>query len=46
MQDIKHLLNRTAFGVRPGDVDRVQGMGVDKYLEQQLHADQIEDRST
>jgi uncharacterized protein (DUF1800 family) len=46
MQDINHLLNRTAFGPRPGDVERVQDLGVEKYLEQQLHPDRIDDSST
>jgi uncharacterized protein (DUF1800 family) len=46
MQDIKHLLNRLGFGARPGEVQRVQDLGADKYLEQQLHPDRIDDRST
>jgi uncharacterized protein (DUF1800 family) len=46
MQDIKHLLNRTAFGGRPGDVERIQELGVDKYLERQLHPDKIDDSAT
>ena len=40
---IVHLLNRTSFGPRPGDVVRVQSMGVRAYLEQQLHPDTIGD---
>jgi uncharacterized protein (DUF1800 family) len=46
MQDVNHLLNRMAFGPRPGDVQRVQDLGIDKYLEQQLHPDRIDDSST
>src|SRR5437016_2561542 len=46
MQDIKHLLNRIAFGARPGDVERVQQIGVEKYLDQQLHPDRIDDSAT
>src|SRR5262245_36231560 len=46
MQDVKHLLNRIAFGARPGDVERVQKMGVDAYLDEQLHPDRIDDSST
>jgi uncharacterized protein (DUF1800 family) len=45
MQDVQHWLNRIAFGPRPGDVERVQEIGVEKYLEQQLHPDKIEDAS-
>ena len=37
MQDVAHLLNRIAFGPRPGDVERVQSIGVEAYLQQQLH---------
>jgi uncharacterized protein (DUF1800 family) len=40
-----HALNRLAFGPRPGDVDRVAAMGVDKWIDQQLHPDKIDDRS-
>jgi uncharacterized protein (DUF1800 family) len=46
MQDINHLLNRIAFGPRPGDVERVKDIGAEKYLEQQLHPDRIEDTAT
>jgi uncharacterized protein (DUF1800 family) len=33
---IVHVLNRLGFGPRPGDVDRVRRMGIDKWIEQQL----------
>jgi len=29
---IVHVLNRIAFGPRPGDVERVRAMGIDRYL--------------
>jgi uncharacterized protein (DUF1800 family) len=38
-----HALNRLAFGPRPGDVDRVLAMGVDKWVEGQLHPEKIDD---
>ncbi len=38
-----HLLDRLAFGPRPGDVDRVLATGVDKWIEQQLHPEKIDD---
>ena len=38
-----HLLNRAAFGARPGDVARVLALGVDRWLETQLHPDRIPD---
>ena len=40
-----HALNRLAFGPRPGDVERVAAMGVDKWIDQQLHPDKIDDRA-
>jgi uncharacterized protein (DUF1800 family) len=42
-QKIVHLLNRAGFGPRPGDVERVKRLGIDKYLDQQLHPDRIDD---
>ena len=37
------ILDRFTFGPRPGDVDRVLAMGVDKWFEQQLNPDAIKD---
>ncbi len=42
-QKIVHVLNRTGFGPRPGDVERVRRMGHQNYLELQLHPLKIED---
>ncbi|HJQ25097.1 MAG TPA: DUF1800 domain-containing protein [Blastocatellia bacterium] len=42
-QKIVHLLNRIGFGPRPGDVERVRALGIDKFIEQQLHPERIED---
>jgi uncharacterized protein (DUF1800 family) len=38
-----HALNRLAFGPRPGDLERVTQMGVDKWIDQQLHPEKIDD---
>jgi uncharacterized protein (DUF1800 family) len=38
-----HALNRLTFGPRPGDVDHVMAIGVDKWIDQQLHPDKIDD---
>jgi uncharacterized protein (DUF1800 family) len=43
MQVVVHLLNRISFGPRPGEIDQVQGIGPEKYLEQQLHPERIND---
>lgn len=40
---IVHVLNRVAFGPRPGDVDRVRQLGVERYIDQQLHPERIGD---
>jgi len=40
---IAHVLNRVAFGARPGDIERVRAMGLDRYLDQQLHPDHVAD---
>jgi len=45
-QRILHVLNRLGFGARPGDVERVKAMGVDKYIEQQLSPDKIDDAAS
>lgn len=42
-QKILHLLNRAGFGPRPGDIERVRRMGIDRYLEEQLHPEEIDD---
>jgi uncharacterized protein (DUF1800 family) len=38
-----HALNRLTFGPRPGDLQRVTSMGVDKWIDLQLHPDKIDD---
>src|SRR5438552_1089436 len=40
-QQIVHALNRLTFGPRPGDVEEVRRLGVAKWIELQLHPDQI-----
>ncbi|MBI3694819.1 MAG: DUF1800 family protein [Acidobacteria bacterium] len=40
-QKIVHALNRLTFGLRPGDVERVRKTGLKKWIDQQLHPDQI-----
>ena len=42
-QQIKHVLNRVGFGARPGDIERVQKLGIREYIEQQLHPERIND---
>ena len=37
-----HAFNRLTFGPRPGDVEKVESMGVDKWIELQLHPEKID----
>ena len=37
-----HALDRLTFGPRPGDVQVVMAMGVDKWIDLQLHPDRID----
>jgi uncharacterized protein (DUF1800 family) len=40
---ILQALNRLGFGPRPGDLERVKEMGLQKWIEQQLRPDSIDD---
>jgi len=40
---ISHALNRLAYGPRPGDVERIKQMGLEKWVDQQLNPDSIDD---
>src|SRR5215475_7177999 len=43
-QKVAHLLDRVAFGARPGDVERVMTLGWEKYLDEQLRPERISDQ--
>ncbi len=38
-----HALNRLSFGPRPGDLQRVMAIGVDNWIDLQLHPEKIDD---
>ena len=40
-----HALNRLTFGPRPGDVEHLAAMGVDQWIELQLHPEKINDQA-
>ena len=40
---VVHVLNRLGFGPRPGDVERVRRVGVERYIEEQLRPETIRD---
>lgn len=42
-EQVLHALNRLAYGPRPGDVERVRTMGVDRWVAEQLAPDRIDD---
>ena len=42
-QAIVHVLNRIGYGARAGDVERVRALGVQRYIDQQLHPERVPD---
>src|SRR2546423_3705788 len=40
-RQIVQALNRLTFGPRPGDAEEVRRVGLAKWMEQQLHPDQV-----
>ena len=40
-----HALNRLTFGPRPGDLDRVLAIGIDNWIDQQLHPESVDDHA-
>jgi uncharacterized protein (DUF1800 family) len=40
-QQAVHVLNRLGYGPRPGDIERVKQMGVERYIDGQLHPESI-----
>ena len=42
-EQIIHVLNRLAYGTRPGDIERVKTIGIPAYIEEQLFPETIPD---
>jgi uncharacterized protein (DUF1800 family) len=40
---IVHVLSRLTWGPRPGDVEAVRAMGLDRWIDRQLHPERIDD---
>src|SRR5215471_347141 len=40
-RQIVHLLNRLTFGPRPGDVDQLRRIGIDAWIDLQLHPERV-----
>jgi len=45
-EQVAQVLSRLAFGARPGDPDRVRAMGVDRWIDAQLHPERLKDSAT
>jgi uncharacterized protein (DUF1800 family) len=44
-EQVQQVLNRLTFGARPGDAEKVRAMGIDKWIDLQLHPERISDAS-
>ena len=42
-QKVVHVLNRLGYGPRPGDVERVEKIGVEAFVREQLNPESIDD---
>lgn len=42
-QQVAQVLSRLTFGARPGEVERVRALGVDRWIDEQLHPERIAD---
>src|SRR6185503_1508590 len=42
---IVHVLNRLGYGPRPGDIEKVRAVGLEKWMALQLHPERIDDRA-
>ena len=42
-QQVIQALNRLTFGPRPGDAQKIRAMGLDKWIDLQLHPEKIDD---
>jgi uncharacterized protein (DUF1800 family) len=40
---ILHALNRLGYGPRPGDIDHIRQIGLERWIDQQLHPESIDD---
>src|ERR1051326_3823006 len=40
-RQVVHVLNRLTFGGTPGDVEQVRRLGIDAWIDQQLHPDKL-----
>ncbi|HEX2780022.1 MAG TPA: DUF1800 domain-containing protein [Gemmatimonadaceae bacterium] len=43
VEQARHVLDRLAFGARPGEIERVRARGVDRWIDEQLHPGRVRD---
>src|SRR5205085_1833144 len=43
VRTIAHVLNRIGFGARPGDIEKVRAIGINRYIDEQLHPERLPD---
>jgi len=43
---ITHALDRLGYGPRPGEIERIKQMGLEKWITEQLHPETIDDSQT
>ena len=44
-RQVDHALSRLTFGARPGDAERVRGMGLERWIAMQLSPERIDDHA-
>ncbi|HYR43924.1 MAG TPA: DUF1800 family protein, partial [Terriglobia bacterium] len=44
-KQVIHALNRLTFGLRPGDIEQVRKLTIEKWIDLQLHPDRISESS-
>ena len=45
-EQVQQVLNRLTFGARPGEALQVRSLGVDRWIDRQLHPERIDDGNT
>jgi uncharacterized protein (DUF1800 family) len=40
---VRHVVSRLSYGPRPGDIARVRAIGIEAYIEEQLHPERLND---
>lgn len=46
IDEVSHVIARLSYGPKPGEYQRVKGMGVQAYIDEQLHPQRIDDSTS